>query len=80
MSVWWADSGEVRLGEARRLAGWALRRGRLVELIPRQGRLVEEVLLAFFMSNSSKGTWEAGRVAQVVTQGQESRQLGFWQA
>ena len=43
MSVWWADSGEVWLRVARRLAGWALRQGRLVEEALQQGRLVEEV-------------------------------------
>ena len=43
MSLWWADSGEVRLGELGRLAGRALRQGRLVEVFPRQGRLIEEV-------------------------------------
>ena len=45
MSVWWADSRE-----AWRLAGWALR----------QGRLVEEELLAGAAENSSGGIqWEA---------------------
>ena len=31
MSVWWADLGEACRRVARRLAGWALRQGRLVE-------------------------------------------------
>ena len=31
MSVWWADLGEAWRRGARRLAGWALRQGRLVE-------------------------------------------------
>ena len=32
MSVWWADSGEAWLRVVRRLAGWALWQGRLVEV------------------------------------------------
>ena len=35
MSVWWADTGKVRLGETQRVAEWALRQGRLVEVTPR---------------------------------------------
>ena len=50
MSVWWADSREAWRRVAQRLAGWALR----------QGRLVEEELLAGAVENSSGGIqWEA---------------------
>ena len=56
MSVWWANSREAWRRVVRRLARWALR----------QGRLVEEELLARFeaVENSSGGIqWEA-RVVQ----------------
>ena len=43
MSVWWVNSGQAWLRLVRRLAGWALRQGRLVEVAQRQGRLVEDI-------------------------------------
>ena len=50
MRVWWADLREAWRRVARRLVGWALR----------QGRLVEEELLAGAVENSSGDIqWEA---------------------
>ena len=64
MSMWWADSGEAWLRVLRRLAGWALRQGRLVEEALQQGRLVEEVWLAVSIDNSSGGTQGEAKVVQ----------------
>ena len=46
MSVWWADSREAWRRVARRLAGWALRQGRLVE---------EELLAGVEVAGNSLG-------------------------
>ena len=48
--------GLARSLVARRLAGWALRQGLLVEEALQQGRLVEEAWLAVSIDNSSGGT------------------------
>ena len=57
--------GRLGGGVARRLAGWALRQGRLVEGTLRQGRLVEEVLLAVSVAYSSGGVQGEAMVVQV---------------
>ena len=69
MRVRWADSRKVRLGEPERVAGKALRQGRLVE--------EEEV---FATTNSSSCTVAGEYLTLEVLWGQESRQAGLWQA